>query len=495
MRCSRVQFLYEEYSAGTLVAATASRVDQHLAACAVCRDYFEESDDISQIISATSEVVHPGNAYMDDLTSRVMESLYDETGEFRPAVARSAEIVETRGRSGQRALWWAGAVAATMLLAPMVAGLVSRSADTPGTAPGYPARSTAALGTTISKSVQRPARASSQTVAQARNLEPGVWGSALPLGQGLVYNAIRPVSLHPNRPASLKADAASEPRVELGTIEELLALEAVGTVEARQRIIALLRDLGETLHETYPELERSSDLILMKQTHLYHKAEKAVQSGDLQRASDLYGFILKINPSTILARRAAMRLAELNDYERGDFHQAVKYYRQAEDETAQLALTEEEARNVALRRQHLEAHAAADFASLRKVHEAVHAPWEEVPALIAPFMADRAHQSLASDIALGLMNRLATGPMPGDEIAFQLVDLIEGGVETWDNPASKSWVQLLLGDIIWLNFESSEPALAAYRAAQVSHDRSESSNLARQRIDLLQNDKVVVFGR
>jgi hypothetical protein len=110
-------------------------------------------------------------------------------------------------------------------------------------------------------------------------------------------------------------------------------------------------------------------------------------------------------------------------------------------------------------------------------------------------MADRAHQSLASDIALGLMNRLATGPMPGDEIAFQLVDLIEGGVETWDNPASKSWVQLLLGDIIWLNFESSEPALAAYRAAQVSHDRSESSNLARQRIDLLQNDKVVVFGR
>ncbi len=494
MRCSRVQFLYEEYSAGTLVAVTASRVDQHLATCAECREYFEESDDISQIISGSSEVVHPGNAYMDDLTSRVMESLYDETGEFRPASPRSSEAMESPGRSAQRPLWWAGAIAATLLLVPMVAGSLNRPGESSSEEMPRVSQSPATMGTTVAKSVQRSARASSTTVAQARNLEPGVWGSALPLGQGLVYNVIRPVSMHPNRPSN-PVSAGNEPKIELGTIEELLALEAVGTVEARQRIIALLRDLGEMLHNEYPELETSSDLILMKQTHLYHGAEKAIQSGDVERASELYGNILRINPSTILARRAAMRLAELNDYERGDYLEALKYYRLAEGETAQLALTEEEALNITLRREQLEKHAANDFASLKNIQQAIKAPWGEVPGLIAPFLADASCQDVAGDLAVGLMNRLASGSLPSDQIAFELVDLIEGGFETWDNPESKSWVQLLLGDIIWLNFESSEPALAAYHSAQVTHARSESATLAQKRIDLLQKDKVVVFGR
>jgi hypothetical protein len=54
---------------------------------------------------------------------------------------------------------------------------------------------------------------------------------------------------------------------------------------------------------------------------------------------------------------------------------------------------------------------------------------------------------------------------------------------------------LLLGDIIWLKFESAEPALQAYRSALESNDRSESAAMARGRIELLHEDRVVVFGR
>jgi hypothetical protein len=53
----------------------------------------------------------------------------------------------------------------------------------------------------------------------------------------------------------------------------------------------------------------------------------------------------------------------------------------------------------------------------------------------------------------------------------------------------------MLGDIIWMKFESTEPALEAYQSALKVHDRNESAVLARQRIDFLREDKVVVFGR
>lgn len=498
MRCSRVQFLYEDYSAGTLEAATASRVDHHLVDCPACREYFEESDEISHIISASSEVVHPGNAYLDELTSRVMESLYDETGEFRPQSPGSNPGIEvSSGRSPQRALWWAGAVAAALLMAPVLAGLANRPAD-PGRAPvtRVADAGAAASGTTVSKSVQRPRIASSQVLSQARNLEPGVWGSALPLGQGLIYNAIRPVSMNPARPAASPAlSAPAEPKVELGTIEELLALEAVGTLEARQRIIGLLRDLGQTLHDQYPELERSTDYVLMKQTHLYHRAETATQNGEIERAAEAYAHILEVNPTTILGRRAAMRLADLHYYNLADFDQALKFYRKAEDETAQLALTPEEARHVADRRVHLEEHAEDNFAVLSRVYDLVHAPWDETPGRLKSLSSDSAAGELASEMATGLMNRMAAGSLPSDEVAFELVDLIESGDFSWDNSESESWLQLLKGDIIWLKFESSEPALEAYHSVQDLHEGSESATLAQRRIDLLRKDKVVVFGR
>lgn len=497
MRCCRVQFLYEDYSSGVLAPTTASRIDQHLAECAACREFFEENDALSRILTDSSEVVHPGNAYLDDLTSRVMESLYDETGEFRPRRSRPAEVLEVTGRSPQRALWWAGAAAAVLLFAPMIAGIVNRPAD-PESAPVARVEEAprTASGTTVAKSVQRPRVASRQVVARARNLEPDVWGSALPLGQGLIYNAIRPVSLNPSRPAASPKDPTTrDPKVELGTIEELLALEAVGTLEARQRIIALLRDLGQTLHEQYPELERSTDFVLMKQTHLYHRAEKHTQNGDVEKAAEAYGHILEINPTTILGRRAAMRLADLHYYTFGNFDQALRYYRKAEDETAQLALTAEEARHITNRRLHLERHAQDDFTLLTRVHGLIQAPWKETPARLRSLMTDASTGPLAAEIATGLMNRMASGSLPSDETAFELVDLIESEALAWEDSELKSWLQLLLGDIIWLKFESSEPALEAYRSVREIHEGSESAHLAQRRIDLLREDKVVVFGR
>lgn len=482
MRCSRVQYLYEEYSAGTLEAGTATRLDRHLDACPACREYFEENDDVSQIISS-SQVGHPGDAYITDLTSRVMEALCDDSGAFRPTASAPVEDLDFAGRASRKPLWWAGAVAALLLAAPMIAGTLGRSVPIPDRSARALADATdPAQTTSLSKSPQ--------------DLTAGLWGSVLPLGQGLVTNAIRPVSLAPSR-ATVERPAGhvGESRIELSAIEELLALEAVGTAEARQRIYAVLRELGETLHEQYPELERSGDLVLMKQTHQYHRAEDALKSGDADTAAEAYGNILAINDSTILARRAAMRLGDLNYYVRGNFGDALKFYQKAEDETAQLALTSEENTHVAQMRLLLDEHAASGFVALRRLHQLSARPWDEVPRLLDEIMRDPASHQLSAQIALVLMKRLAGGQPPADDLAFEMVDVIESRLPSWENSADRGWLHLLLGDIIWLKFESAEPALQAYRSALELNERSQSAAMARQRIQLLQGDRIVVFGR
>lgn len=495
MRCSRVQFLYEDYTAGTLPAETASRVDQHMAACRDCRDFFEESDEISQLISSTSEVVHPGDAYLDDLTSRVMESLYDETGEFRAIAPARVRVLDLTAAAARRPLFWAGAVAALLLLAPMLASLSGSGAGSLSNSPAISSpASNANQGTALAKSVRSLPDTNGRRASDA---EISIVASALPLGQGLLYNGIRPVSLHASRPATRAAGQSHDvaPAVEIGTLEELIALEAVGTPEARQRIYALLRTLGESLSRQYPASGASGELVLMQQTHLYHRAEDAARNGRLAEAIDAYSRILEVNPSTILGRRSSMRLADLYFYEVGDFARAREYYALSEGQTAKLALTADEIRHIDRRLRLIDSQADHGFDSLTLVHRLGKAPWTEVVAPFAALLSSTRSAELWGEAAATLMDRLRSESLPADDVAFELVDLIESHLPSCENADAKAWLYLLLGDMIWIKFESSEPALEAYRSAQKLDDRSESSAIARERIDLLRRDQVVVFGR
>ena len=116
MRCSRTQHLYEEYVAGHLPVRTAARIDDHLAACGPCRDFFESNDEISEILVLGSQVAHPGEAYIDDLSSRVRNVLDSDPDLGRPPAGSFYRPVASRFVAPGRPMWWAGGLAATLLV-------------------------------------------------------------------------------------------------------------------------------------------------------------------------------------------------------------------------------------------------------------------------------------------------------------------------------------------------------------------------------------------
>ena len=77
MRCSRVQFLYEDYVSGALPEKTVELVEQHVSKCSICREFYESNDDVAELITNSTEIAHPGEPYMNDLSKRVLSSVLD----------------------------------------------------------------------------------------------------------------------------------------------------------------------------------------------------------------------------------------------------------------------------------------------------------------------------------------------------------------------------------------------------------------------------------
>ena len=112
MRCARVQFLYEDYVSGALPEKTVQLIEEHVSKCSICREYYESNDDVAELISH-SEITHPGEPYMNDLSKRVISSVLDpgtRTKDSDPLPSLAA------ARPWRRPIWWAGAAAAAALL-------------------------------------------------------------------------------------------------------------------------------------------------------------------------------------------------------------------------------------------------------------------------------------------------------------------------------------------------------------------------------------------
>src|SRR5262245_23219719 len=92
MRCERVKFLYEEYTQASLPVSSMTRLEEHLAACPSCREFYEQSDTIARLIRRSSEIAHPGPQYFEDLNARVLKSL--DSPASRDASRDTAAILE-----------------------------------------------------------------------------------------------------------------------------------------------------------------------------------------------------------------------------------------------------------------------------------------------------------------------------------------------------------------------------------------------------------------
>src|SRR5262249_49791351 len=126
MRCHRTRTLYDEYSGGLLPLATVARIEEHLAGCPPCRDYFEQHDQIARALRQSTAAGQPSPEYFQNLNARVLAELDKPVSRGRQALEKAAIQPVTRL---SRPLWWSAGLAAAALLALGLFPLVSNDID------------------------------------------------------------------------------------------------------------------------------------------------------------------------------------------------------------------------------------------------------------------------------------------------------------------------------------------------------------------------------
>lgn len=510
MRCSSVQKLYDEFASSALSAWRTDRIERHLNGCEACRCHFEDNDALGRLICDSAEVVHPGASYLDELTANVMARLDEEPAQVPPR-ATSAETIWGRiSDLGWRPLWAAGGAAAVLVMLPLSLRLFdSESAQTasvqpdpasmishPGAPSALPAGTfdqpahqlsmSSGTGVSVTKSaLASPApRMISGDVADRRGQAGFVAVSSMPL-------------IERDRNAVPRAsDAGALGQGSTAALEELIALEAVGTPAARDRICTLLRDIGrqrlELTHASVTEKRRSD---VLHHAHLYREAASLLRMNETERAIRNFAEIVADAPDTLLARRANLHLGDIYFYELGEFELAESAYSMANQGTARYALTSEETRHVAAQQSLLERFYDENWDSLGLLHEIATATWEGAAEALTLVIDDRANYELLPGAYTTFSERLVRGDMPDEELSFELIDMIENAIATPENPSRRSWLELTRGDLIWLRFESPGPAIDAYLQALQSDSAPKAKAIARARLQYIQAHQAAVFGR
>lgn len=505
MRCSKIQDNYEEYITGTLDPAIAARVDRHLAVCDPCRDAYEENDDLSELINQSSEVVHPGAAYLEDLTKKVVDSLYDETGEFiaapeEPRRARVLPIFE----SLTQVRWAAGAVAAALLLIPMAISLFRTSdsqpvAYSPDGRPVAPAQ-TAALpqidpeatgadafsGDTVPKGV-RSGIIIDKSIAASTDLSP--LGGNGP--------EIHPVALRPEQNISTSPDLTSnDPEIASlaspSAIERAIQLLGADTPQSRQELFPLLRQLARAMADRDSSYQSSGEEVLAHQSGEYYRAEMFRAQGDLPSAIEDYQRLVERDPNSVLGRRGTLQIADIQFYEMGDFASAFSNYAKSMELSSDLVFSTGELAHVRSQWGRLAFHAQQNWEPLELIHILARGEWNEAAAAIDRMAQLQTGTQSWPEAVATVFERLANLDLPGDEVAFQTVDTVEALIESESDAETKGWLYLLQGDIIWFQFEGREPATNAYQQALNLDANNQSGQLATQRLQNLRDGSALI---
>lgn len=473
MRCSRVQYLYEEYTAGSLAPATASLLDEHLSVCPPCREFYESNDDLAQIISTCDEIPHPGPDYLNKLSANVLGNLFDdETGEFRkfdgpaPQMDERSVIIE----GWRRPLWWTGGLAAASLLVlalgPGVGALMRGESQS--------ANLSAGDGSSMIAQAIRHERPPSEALQGAAKLDQ----RSTDMEQRQIASAQGAPGPRPATSGSLPYQRISLP-VGFGSTADLaLVLNASAqsgtSIDLRPPITSSRRSVvqpndpamagsGQTRWGSDAQVEPISGL----QSRLVRQGRRQAQFGRFEAALAYYHRAFEIEPSTEIALEACLRMADINFGPRGDFSSARDQYRLCDELADATAFSGDQLQHIKRQLALLDHFASDDWQCLSALFGVARGPWEEVVPQLGQILSDERADCLVKEATSAVVDRLEKGERPPEKIAAQLAELLETRAPAQPSAQAQAWTQLAAADFVWLQFGDLDRAIQNYnRVAQ-----------------------------
>lgn len=491
MRCERAQVLYSEYVSGTLAPETLSRVEEHLATCPACRNFYEDNDKLGALIRDQGEVAHPGPAYFEGLATRVMGEL--DRLPPPPPVRNWRRLL--RGRP----IWWSGAAAAAALLllalVPLLHRLGRAGADRTAAA-NVPA---GGAGATLKTSDGRAVVLSPPTAGKV--LVKGVVNPAGPttiLDDLLPGRAIfdqtpsfaRLSELQMIREAELKmasirnqADRRSVPPDRL--LEQIQVLKAQLAVGSNEDLRRGLMELEAGIREQVKDPAEVSKLPAVKQSEYYAKGEEELAAGHSDEAFKYFQRVLLVDATTPLAVRANLQMGDLLFSDKANFKKALEAYRKCQGARAAKALNSAERVRVQRQIELLEKYRADGWQALARLHSVRHDSWPEAVAALRDLTAQPRNQALLPETARAVSERCAAGQKPGPAAMLEIYNLLAARAD--DQPAgeSRAYLELYLGELS-IHLAQPRQAVDHFMRATQAADGSVAARMARAKIDELE---------
>jgi hypothetical protein len=516
MRCERVQYLYDDYVRSNLPLTGMSRVEDHLAGCPSCREFYEQNDAIAGLLRHHQDVAHPGPQYFESLARKVLSGLDQlpdphEAADPQPAAPRPLA-------AWRQPLWWAGSLAAAALLAlglmPTRVPPVTRSIMAARPLAAEPSQPVGRLDlsriiASISGLIGPIANEST-----IRTIEKGVVGPQGEAGTGSGDPAValsRSPQLSHGGAASDAAGRTTAQQATTREVEVRLAglrekadqsmptevLQQIQLIKTQlasgggdAALLESLRQLEDTVRRRIDERAGLDSLPWVRQAGLYLKAEDALAAGDPTGASSYYLNVLRIDESippaerpSLLAIRAALQLADLFYSEWADFQAARDYYGQCASPRAAEALTRVERDNVASQLDRLNRFSANHWETLHLLQIVRREGWPQAMTALRKLLSAPQTASLWPEAARKVVERMNEEPAPKPQTTIEIYNLLANQASVEQNGDIRAWLELSLGDLSLAQFKDSNQARERYRKAIEAGGDSGAAQSARAKLD------------
>lgn len=518
---------------------TAARIDEHLAGCPACCEYYEGNDDISELISKCDEVVHPGSAYLDSISGKVIENLFDESGAFKSADLPSPAPLPRRLKRWRLPLWMTGGIAAAGLvvlgLGPIVKGNLSSfsisslaedlgifaprrapdvdlpdgaarflepqigveitSASDPSPvqimlieeaariASANPLSLTSSRATGSEQEISKSVRRSEMDAQAADAARRRAFGGTLTTP---VDSAQRPPKLDLQNPGIPMNSPDLAPRI----LEELVLAQTMDPAESRDRLMAILQELTVTTQD------QAAAATLTKQLTIFRQGQIDYEAGRFERAIQNFYRTYSLDPSTAISCRASMALADIWFYEYGDFSQAKTFYERCKTSGMPEALSPKETEHLAKQLEILDRYRINNWAALRALYSIGRDSWGSMAGTLGYLAWNEDCSALMPEAVRTMLDRFQNGETdqagdrPSDSQVLELVDLIEKAVPGQQNSESKAWLQFASGELIWIRFKNVNNAMQAYEKTLALNEESLPGQIAAKRIRQIREENL-----
>jgi tetratricopeptide (TPR) repeat protein len=493
MRCQAAQQFYEEYAQGNLSPEVAARLEEHLARCPECRRRFDASEQLGGLLREASQVAHPGGDYFEGLAGRVLGALDQPDADV--AAALDAEQNPQPGWPGLRGpLWWSGAVAAAALLVLALADGLQRVA--PGSSP-------TAANVAMAMPVVGPG--STARLDPLVALASAAPSRAGPNGSVATLDASTPDAVAAGHPDSPVSTTPASSDAGTNRVAPMVAASVAPAQEVAAQLASIRQQVADAQGDaTGPTASGSNDApadaapvndVSERQARMFAQALDALRQDQPRQAWSQFSKLIAIAPTTTLARRADLKLGDLNYDAWADFAEAQKYFNLSLDESSGSGLSADERKHVGQRLDRLRVHAANHWEALALQHVVQQGEWPEALTALSRLIALDDVTDLMPDVARTVADRVQSAPGAPIDVAKSAYKLLETRAEIEQKKGSRAWLELALGDMQIAPFQDPQAALFHYSLAVETAPKSTAGRLAAAKRDQLLDRQLLELAR